>query len=141
MFAGTKMDASQRLRSNNAAGKGAISESSFQRNERQLERLGDVLRRERSCRQFFRGKDVEDHLRLFISSRSCNNSSAGRQARDVDHSIRRTVARVVDEDADVRRIRVLHRDADAVAFDDELAVVVGRRAVDLELQLRCSFEP
>ena len=51
------------------------------------------------------------------------------------------MSRVIDEDADVRRIRVLHRDADAVASDDELAVVVGRRAVDLEPQLGCRSEP
>ena len=55
--------------------------------------------------------------------------------RHLDHSISRTVARGVDEDADVRRIRVLHRDADDVALYNELAVVVGRRAVDAEPQL------
>ena len=92
-----------------------------------------MILRERSCRQWFFRQNVKDHLRRFTGSRSRNNACAGRQARDVDHSIRRTVLRVVDEDADVRRIRVLHRDADAVAFDDGLAVVVGRRAVDLEL--------
>ena len=100
-----------------------------------------MILRERSCRQFFGRNNVEDDLCCLSSSRSCNNSSARRQARDVDHSIRRTVLRVVDEDADVRRIRVLHRDADGVALDDELAMVVGRRAVDLEPQLGCRLEP
>ena len=100
-----------------------------------------MVLRERSCRQFFGGQDIKSDLRLFITSRCRNNACAGRQARDLDHSISRTVARGVDEDADVRRIRVLHRDADGVAFDDELAVVVGRRGVDLEPQLGCRFEP
>ena len=100
-----------------------------------------MILRERSCRQFFGGQDIKNDLRLFISSRCRNNAGAGRQARDLYYPIGRAVARVVDEYADVRRIRVLHRDADAVALDDELAVVVGRRAVDLELQLRCRSEP
>ena len=51
------------------------------------------------------------------------------------------MSRVVDEDADVRRIRVVYSNTDAVALDDELAVVVGRRAVDLEPQLGCRSEP
>ena len=51
------------------------------------------------------------------------------------------MARGVDEDADFRRIRVLHRDADGVALYNELAVVVGRRAVDLEPQLGRRLEP
>ena len=100
-----------------------------------------MILRERSCRQFFGRKNIKHHLRLFISSRCRNNACAGRQTGDLDHRIGRAVSRVVDEDADVRRIRVLHRDADAVASDDELAVVVGRRAVDLEPQLGCRSEP
>ena len=51
------------------------------------------------------------------------------------------MARVVDEDADFGTVRVLHRDADGVALYNELAVVVGRRAVDLELELGRRLEP
>ena len=51
------------------------------------------------------------------------------------------MARGIDEDADFGTVRVLHRDADGVALYNELAVVVGRRAVDLEPQLRCRSEP
>ena len=43
--------------------------------------------------------------------------------------IGRAVPRVIDEDADVRRICIVDSDADAVALYNELAVVVGRRAV------------
>ena len=95
----------------------------------------------RSRRQFFGGKNIKNHLRPFITGRRRNDAGPGREARDLDHSISRTVARGIDEDADLGTVRVFYCNPDAVSTNDELAVVVGRRAVDLEPQLGCRLEP
>ena len=100
-----------------------------------------MILRERSCRQFFGRQNIKNHLRPFITGRRRDNAGPGREARDLDHSISRTVARGVDEDADLGTVRVFYCNPDAVSTNDELAVVEGRRAVDLEPQLGCRLEP